>query len=183
MDKTLYRINALRDHAFREAHPGDNLRKGNDVKSTMKQLAAIFGVATSLGVAAPGAWAGDAKEEANKKLVVEFYERVLNQKDIAAIDKYVGPYKQHNPQAGDGPEGLKGYIGYLRENVPQFRAEIKRVIAEGDLVVLHVHATPAPGARGMAIIDIFKVANGKLVEHWDVIQEIPEKSANGNTMF
>jgi predicted SnoaL-like aldol condensation-catalyzing enzyme len=153
------------------------------MKSSMKQLAAIFGVATSLGVAAPGAWAGDAKEDANKKLAVEFYERVLNQKDIAAIDKYVGPYRQHNPQAGDGPEGLKGYIGYLKENVPQFRAEIKRVIAEGDLVVLHVHATPAPGARGMAIIDIFRVANGKLVEHWDVIQDIPEKSANNNTMF
>lgn len=153
------------------------------MENRIRALAATFGVATLLGVAAPGAWAGDAKEEANKKLVVEFYERVLNQKDIAAIDKYVGPYKQHNPQAADGPEGLKGYIGYLRENAPQFKAEIKKVIAEGDLVVLHVHAVPAPGARGLAIIDIFKVANGKLVEHWDVIQDIPEKAANPNGMF
>lgn len=154
------------------------------MKSRMRELAAVFGLASSLGVAAPGAWAGDsAKEEANKKLVTEFYERVLNQKDVGAIDKYVGPYKQHNPQAADGPEGLKGYIGYLKQSAPQFKAEIRKVIAEGDLVVLHVHAVPAPGARGLAIIDIFKVANGKLVEHWDVIQEIPEKAANANGMF
>jgi predicted SnoaL-like aldol condensation-catalyzing enzyme len=153
------------------------------MKSRSEKLAAILGLASVLSVAAPGAWAADAKLEANKKLVTEFYERVLNQKDIAAIDKYVGPYRQHNPQAQDGPEGLKGYIGYLKQTAPQFHAEIKQVIADGDLVVLHVHAVPAPGARGLAIIDIFRVANGKLVEHWDVIQEIPEKAANGNGMF
>ena len=124
-----------------------------------------------------------AKEEANKKLVTEFYEKVLNQKDIAAIDKYVGPYRQHNPMALDGAEGLKGYIAYLRESAPQFKAEIRKVLADGDFVILHVHAVPAPGARGLAIVDIFKVANGKLVEHWDVIQEIPEKPANNNGMF
>lgn len=123
------------------------------------------------------------KEEANKKLVTEFYEKVLNQKDVDAIDKYVGPYKQHNPMAPDGPEGLKGYIRYLKESAPQSRSEIKKVLADGDFVILHVHAVPVPGARGLAIVDIFKVANGKLVEHWDVIQEIPEKPANNNGMF
>jgi predicted SnoaL-like aldol condensation-catalyzing enzyme len=154
------------------------------MKRSFEALAAIFGMATVLGVAAPGAWAGDsAKEEANKKLVTEFYEKVLNRKDVAAIDKYVGPYKQHNPMAPDGPEGLKGYIAHLKESAPQFRAEIKKVLADGDFVILHVHAVPAPGARGLAIVDIFKVANGKLVEHWDVIQEIPEKAANNNGMF
>jgi predicted SnoaL-like aldol condensation-catalyzing enzyme len=126
---------------------------------------------------------GSPKEEANKKLVTQFYERVLNQKDLEAIDQYVGPYKQHNPMAGDGPEGLKGYIAYLRKNAPQSHSEIRKAFADGDYVILHVHAVPAPGARGVAIIDIFKVDNGKLVEHWDVIQEIPEKPANGNTMF
>ena len=134
--------------------------------------------------AASVAHAGNSpKEEANKKLVTEFYERVLNQKDLDAIDKYVGPYRQHNPMAGDGPEGLKGYIAYLRKNTPQSHSEIRKVFADGDFVILHVHAVPAPGARGLAIIDIFKVDGGKLVEHWDVIQEIPEKPANGNTMF
>lgn len=145
--------------------------------------AKALAAAAILGLAAPAVLAGSPKEEANKKLVTEFYERVLNQKDVDAIDKYVGPYRQHNPQAGDGAEGLKGYIGYLKKNAPQFRADIKRVFAEGDYVILHVHAVPAPGARGMAIVDIFKVANGKLVEHWDVIQDIPEKAANDNGMF
>jgi predicted SnoaL-like aldol condensation-catalyzing enzyme len=133
---------------------------------------------------ASAAWAEPApKEEANKKLVTAFYERVLNQKDIAAIDEYVGPYKQHNPKAGDGPEGLKGYIAYLRENSPKSHSEIKKVLADGDYVILHVHAVREPGARGLAIIDIFKVDNGRIVEHWDVIQEIPEKTANNNGMF
>ena len=127
--------------------------------------------------------ANTAKEEANKKLVAEFYEKVLNQKDIASIDKYVGPYRQHNPMAPDGAEGLKGYIAYLKESAPLFKAEIRKVLADGDFVILHVHAVPAPGARGLAIVDIFKVANGKLVEHWDVIQEVPEKAANNNGMF
>lgn len=132
---------------------------------------------------APSAWAGNAKEEANKKLVTEFYERVLNQKDVDAVDKYVGTYRQHNPMAADGPEGLKGYIRYLKENAPQSRFEFKKVLAEGDYVILHVHAVMAPGTRGMAIVDIFKVDKGRLVEHWDVIQDVPEKAANPNTMF
>ena len=133
---------------------------------------------------APAAWAGNsAKEEANKKLVTEFYERVLNQKDVDAVDKYVGPYKQHNPMAGDGPEGLKGFIGYLQKSAPQAHFEIKKVLADGDYVILHIHAVFAPGTRGMAIVDLFKVDGKKIVEHWDVIQDIPEKSANPNTMF
>ena len=141
-------------------------------------------VLLSAALFAPAAWAQNTpKEEANKKLVTTFYERVLNQKDIAAIDEYVGPYKQHNPKAGDGPEGLKGYIGYLRENSPKSHSEIKKVFADGDYVILHVHAVREPGARGLAIIDIFKVDGGRIVEHWDVIQEIPEKAANNNGMF
>ena len=145
-------------------------------KIAVALLAAVF--ATS------AAWAGNSpKEEANKKLVTEFYERVLNQKDLDAIDKYVGPYKQHNPMAGDGPEGLKGFIAYLRKSAPQSRFEFKRVFADGDYVILHMHAVFVPGTRGQAIVDIFKVDNGRIVEHWDVIQEIPEKPANGNSMF
>lgn len=133
---------------------------------------------------ADAALAGNtAKEEANKKLVAEFYEKVLNQKDVDAVDRYVGPYRQHNPMAADGPEGLKGYVRYLKENAPQSRSEIRKIFAEGDFVILHVHAVPAPGARGLAVVDMFKVANGRLVEHWDVIQEVPEKAANNNGMF
>ena len=94
-----------------------------------------------------------------------------------------GQYKQHNPTAGDGAEGLKAFIEFLKTRFPAQRGEIKRVIAEGDLVMLHVHSTRGDGTPGRAIIDIFRVQNGKVVEHWDVIQDIPEKASNNNGMF
>ena len=122
--------------------------------------------------------------EANKKIVVDFYEKGLNQKDYDAAAKYFGPRDtQHNPGGVDGPQGFKNLVNFLKEKFPNSHSEIKRVIAEGDLVVLHVHSVRAPGERGRAIVDIFKLENGKIVEHWDVVQDIPEKSANDNTMF
>ena len=128
--------------------------------------------------------AGAQTPEANKKNVVEFYNKALNDKDFDAASKYLGPrYTQHNPVAADGPEGLKGFIGFLRDKFPKSRSEIKRVFAEGDYVILHVHAVREPGTRGRAIIDIFKLENGKIVEHWDVAQDVPEKAANANGMF
>lgn len=92
-------------------------------------------------------------------------------------------YTQHNPMAADGPEGLKGFLQFLRAQYPDSHSEIKRAFADGDYVVLHVHAVRVPGARGSAVVDIFRLENGKIVEHWDVIQEIPEKAANRNGMF
>jgi predicted SnoaL-like aldol condensation-catalyzing enzyme len=128
--------------------------------------------------------AGAQQQETNKKNVVEFYEKALNQKDFEAASRYLGPrYTQHNPGAADGPEGLKAFIQFLREKFPNSRSEIKRVFADGDNVIVHVHAIREPGTRGRAIIDIFKLENGKIVEHWDVAQDIPEKAANPNGMF
>ena len=125
-----------------------------------------------------------ADPEANKKIVVDFYNLALNQKDFDAASKYLGPrYIQHNPNAPDGAEGLKRLVTFLKEKFPNSKSEIKRVIAEGDLVVLHVHSVREPGQRGRAIVDIFRLENGKIVEHWDVIQPVPEKAANDNTMF
>jgi predicted SnoaL-like aldol condensation-catalyzing enzyme len=138
-------------------------------------------VAVSLAVA-PAARAADLEQ--NKKVVVDFYEKAINQKDFEAASKHIGPrYTQHNPVAADGPEGLKAFLGFLREKFPNAKSEIKRVFADGDYVILHVHAVREPGARGSAIVDIFKLENGKVVEHWDVIQPIPEKAANSNGMF
>jgi len=124
------------------------------------------------------------KEELNKKVVLEFYDLAINQKKPEALDRYFGNrYTQHNPMAANGPEGLKGFIGYMKVKMPRARARIKKVFTDGDYVILHVHFIPKPGDRGQAIVDIFKLEDGKVVEHWDVIQDIPEKSANKNGML
>ncbi len=125
-----------------------------------------------------------AREARNKEAVLGFYEKGLNQKDAEAALKYVGArYTQHNPNAADGPDGFRKFIGFLKEKFPNSHSEIKQVFADGDFVILHVHAVREPGTRGNAIIDIFKLDDGKIVEHWDVVQPIPETSANSNSMF
>ena len=122
--------------------------------------------------------------EANKKAVVEFYDLALNKKDFDAASKYFGQkYIQHNPGAPDGIEGFKGFLAFLKDKFPNSKSEIKRVFAEGDYVILHVHSVREPGTRGRAIVDIFRLENGKIVEHWDVTQAVPEKTASGNSMF
>jgi predicted SnoaL-like aldol condensation-catalyzing enzyme len=134
----------------------------------------------------PGApaLAESAQQEANKKAVLEFYEAAINQKDFAKAEPYIGSrYTQHNPNAADGPEGLQRFLAFLREKFPNAHSDVKQVFADGDYVILHVHAVREPGTRGNAIVDIFKLENGKVVEHWDVIQPIPEQAANGNGMF
>ena len=140
---------------------------------------------TTLALTAlPAGAHAQTQQEANKKIVVDFYDKAINQKDFEAASKHLGSrYTQHNPNAADGPEGLKAFLQFLKEKFPASRSEIKRVFADGDFVILHVHAVREPGARGNAIVDIFKLENGKIVEHWDVRQEVPEKAANSNGMF
>ena len=74
-------------------------------------------------------------------------------------------------------------ITMLHEQSPAYRTEVKRMVAEGDLVAVHHHVRPAPGDRGRAVVDIFRLEDGRIVEHWDVVQEVPETAANDNTMF
>lgn len=137
-----------------------------------------------LSVGNGAALAASAQEEANRAAVLGFYEKGLNQKDADAALAYVGNrYVQHNPNAPDGPDGFRKFIGFLREKFPNSHSEIKRSFADGDFVILHVHSVREPGSRGRAIVDIFKLENGKIVEHWDVVQDIPENPANNNTMF
>jgi predicted SnoaL-like aldol condensation-catalyzing enzyme len=148
-----------------------------------RAFAAVAIVAATLGLR-PAPAADAAQQEANKKAVVEFYDKALNAKDFAAASAYFGPhYIQHNPTAPDGIEGFKGFLSFLHDKFPNSHSEIKKVLADGDYVILHVHAVREPGTRGAAIVDIFRLENGKIVEHWDVRQEIPEKAANDNTMF
>ncbi len=145
----------------------------------------IIGFVGLLTLNASAALAADAATlEANRKTVLEFYEAGLNQKDFDAAAKFFGPgYIQHNPTAPDGIEGFKAFLGFLREKFPDSHSEIKRAFAEGDFVILHVHSVREKGTRGRAIVDIFRLENGKIVEHWDVVQDIPEKPANANGMF
>ena len=125
-----------------------------------------------------------SQQEQNRQTVLAFYEKGLNQKDADAALQYVGSrYVQHNPTAADGPEGFRKFIGFMREKFPNSRGEIKRSFVDGDYVILHVNAVREPGTRGAAIVDIFKLENGKIVEHWDVIQQVPETAANSNGMF
>jgi predicted SnoaL-like aldol condensation-catalyzing enzyme len=125
-----------------------------------------------------------ADTEANKKAMLEFYEAGLNKKDFDAASKYFGPkYIQHNPGAPDGIEGFKSFLGFLRDKFPNSHSEIKKAFADGDYVILHVHAVREPGTRGRAIVDIFRLENGKIVEHWDVAQDIPETMPHSNGMF
>lgn len=145
----------------------------------MQRLVLVF---TFLILAASSALAADP--EANKKVVFDFYDKALNQKDFDAAAKYFGPrYIQHNPGAPDGIEGFKAFIAMRKEKFPNARSDIKRAFAEGDFVILHVHSVREPGERGVAIVDIFRLKDGKVVEHWDVVQPIPEKLANNNGMF
>ena len=124
-------------------------------------------------------------ESVNAGIVTDFYNIAFNQhKPTEAAERYIGDvYIQHNPFVPNGAEPFTTYFEqYFKEN-PQSRSTIHRVIAQGDLVALHVHMQKSPEDRGQAIIDIFRVENGKIVEHWDVSQEIPENPANKNGMF
>jgi len=149
----------------------------------MRALIVVLLSVLTLGIS-PAAADDAAKLAANKKSVLEFYDAALNRKDFEAAAKYFGSrYVQHNPTAPDGIEGFKAFLSFLREKFPDSRSEIKRSFAEGDYVIVHVHSMREPGSRGRAIVDIFKLEDGKIVEHWDVVQEIPEKAANTNGMF
>ncbi|MDR6189958.1 nuclear transport factor 2 family protein [Agrobacterium pusense] len=139
---------------------------------------------TAVPVLAETAGRDFAREEANRKLVIEFYDTVFNKHEVekgAAV--IVDSYKQHNPVVPDGKKPFVDYFtGHFKEN-PQSKARIVRSAADGDLVYLHIHSTEKDGDRGRAIVDIFRVTDGKITEHWDVIQPVPETAANNNTMF
>lgn len=120
----------------------------------------------------------------NKTIATKFFEAIVNQKDFTKAEKYLGSYyTEHDPEGTDGAAGLKNYIEYLKLNYPNSHVSIKKVIVDGNYVLFHVHSILIPGTRGQAIVDIFRLEEGKVVEHWDVTQEIPETSANDNGMF
>lgn len=122
--------------------------------------------------------------EANKSTVLAFFDKVVNQTDFEGAASYLGPrYIQHRPDVPDGAEGLRAFMQARHREFPRLHVEVKRALADGDYVILHSHVVREPGTRGSAHVDIFRLERGKVVEHWDVDQPIPEPSANSNGVF
>lgn len=120
----------------------------------------------------------------SKATVTGYFDQLVVRKDTDAVGYLAPEYHQHNPAIPSGSAGLREMFAALFEQFPQMTVERKRVVAQGDLVAVHAHYRTSPGERGQAVVDIFRVRpDGKIVEHWDVVQDVPETSANDNTMF
>jgi predicted SnoaL-like aldol condensation-catalyzing enzyme len=125
-----------------------------------------------------------AEEQRNLDLVLEMYREVLIRMDASKVDKYISPaYVQHSSLAPPGRDALKQFLQMIRKESPDARTDIKRAFVDGDHVVCHVHVMRFPGDPGLAVVDIFRVAGNLIVEHWDVLMEVPAKPVNTNSMF
>ena len=122
--------------------------------------------------------------ELNKQRAIDFYRTAYLGDPAMAVERHVGAeYLQHNPLVADGKQAFIDYFTEMANLYPQKSIEFVRAVAEGDLVALHTHQT-WPGGDEYATMDFFRFdENGKIVEHWDSIQKIPEESENGNSMF
>jgi predicted SnoaL-like aldol condensation-catalyzing enzyme len=124
------------------------------------------------------------QERTNRDVVLDFYESGVNRRDYAAAFRHLGAhYIQHNPNVADGPDGFQQFFDLIEKEFPKFRVEIKRVFIEDDMVAVHVRSFDGPTPNGEAGVDIFRLEAGKIVEHWDVIQPIPDSLPHPNSMF
>ena len=126
-----------------------------------------------------------ADSEHNKQTALAFVNTAFNEKKPAeAVENYGGShYIQHNPQAPDGFEAFIQFVEGFLKQFPQVSYDIKRTVAEGDLVALHSLLKTSPEDLGTAVADFFRLEDGKVVEHWDVLQPVPESAANEHPMF
>ena len=157
--------------------------------SLLGAFAALLVVATPLPAAtqaAPTGMARDAALEAkNLAIVLEFQEKVFNQHDMRVADRLLTDnYIQHNPRIPNGKAAFISFFSKLGVMQPTRHSDIIRSAVNGDLVFVHIHSSDGTGKGDAAIVNIYRIENGKIAEHWDVVQPVPEgASVNGNTMF
>lgn len=124
------------------------------------------------------------EEERRLALVLEMYRKVLIAMDSRRIDDFIAPgYIQHSSLAEPGVDALKAFLDRVRAESPDATQTIHRAFVDGDHVITHTHVVRWPGDPGLAVVDIFRVAGDMIVEHWDVIQDVPARPVNPNPMF
>jgi predicted SnoaL-like aldol condensation-catalyzing enzyme len=124
------------------------------------------------------------EEQRNLDHVLGLFKDVLQPLDSSAVDRYIAPgYIQHSQMAAPGRESLKAFLDFIKGENPNSTQTVKRAFADGDHVILHYHVVRWPGDPGFAVIDIFRLEDGMIVEHWDVVQDVPTDSVNPNPMF
>ena len=125
-----------------------------------------------------------AQEQANLDLVMAMYRDVLMPMDSSRVDDYIAPdYLQHSSLAQPGVQALKDFLDFVKGQSPDATHNLKRAFVDGDHVVVHHHVIRHPGDPGLAVVDIFRVAGGRIVEHWDVLQDVPTSPVNPLPMF
>ena len=123
-------------------------------------------------------------EQANLDLVLAMYRDVLMPMDSARVDDYISPdYVQHSSLAEPTVQALKDFLDFVKVQSPEGTHNLKRAFVDGDHVIVHHHVIRHAGDPGLAVVDIFRVADGKIVEHWDVLQDVPEQPLNPLPMF
>ena len=151
-------------------------------------LALVAGMLTACTTT--GAVSRAAVAQQNTAVVLAYMDTVFNKHEVEqAFKLYVAPqFRQHNPTIADGnAAALQALTRYTHEQFPEVRLEVKRTVAQGDLVAVHSryfkHTSDRASGHGQAVVDIYRLEHGKIVEHWDVAQDIPATSANDNSMF
>jgi predicted SnoaL-like aldol condensation-catalyzing enzyme len=127
--------------------------------------------------------ANDAPPD-NRAIVTDFAKRFYTERDVrGAFERHVAPdYIQHNPGIPDGRDAaIRALAPMFAEKEREFR--IKQIVVDGPIAVIHVHAIPTPGARGASVFDMYRLKDGKIVEHWDAIQPVPAEAKNAHPMF
>ena len=123
-------------------------------------------------------------EQRNHDLVMGLFAEVLNPLDSSAVDRFIASdYIQHSQLAEPGRDALKTFLNLAKSQSPDAVHDVKRSFTDGDHVIVHYHVRRTPDDPGLAVIDIFRIENGLIAEHWDVLQDVPTQSPNPNSMF